>query len=293
MTSAPPDIRYDSDGRLDTDVRCVMCGHNLRSRRVTEECTECGHPVTWTFCGNPLNVADPQWIRSLRIGTAVVCLVPIWLWHPVGWLVLGYGAWRLTALEPGQHGRLERLFLHAFRVVFAWGLSVAVAVILISFDLDRGFIIPLSPGALGDGNLLAVGVAVYLIVSVVLCLRLLTLARRGRTPRLLFLVMLVLAFLLVAGGMLALWQTQVNLPRYQRSYEFAPVVAAIAIMFIIPVFSIALLVAWRLLHVADIQSRALRAELKVWQRPTPGASWKQQAAATARAAEASGDLAPA
>lgn len=65
----PPQHAAATHAGLCSDVPCVGCGYNLRTRVATEACPECGTAVHQSLRPNWLLFADLAWLRSYRIGT--------------------------------------------------------------------------------------------------------------------------------------------------------------------------------------------------------------------------------
>lgn len=111
--------------RLERDLPCVICGHNLRGQHRGGKCPECGHPVRESIGGlSHLMDAPESYLRSLRVGAmllggasilmvvsvvtpALLPLVPIariamaglGMFSAVLWI---WGVWVVTQRAPGE-----------------------------------------------------------------------------------------------------------------------------------------------------------------------------------------------
>jgi len=59
-------------GDITTDLPCARCGYNLRTLTADALCPECATPVVRSLQGQLLQFADPRWLSTLRIGTALL-----------------------------------------------------------------------------------------------------------------------------------------------------------------------------------------------------------------------------
>lgn len=55
----------DQDNVVVADVYCIRCGHNLRSRLISDKCPNCLHPVSDSVFGDYLVHADRDYVRQL------------------------------------------------------------------------------------------------------------------------------------------------------------------------------------------------------------------------------------
>ena len=279
MTPRSTRVRHDADGRLDGDLACVNCGHNLRGLRSVDPCTECGTPIQLSFCGSALNASDPTWVRHQRLGVATISLTMIWLWLPPAWLVLGYGVWRLTTPKPQVRGWLEQASLCIGRVVLAWVFPALLAVILADALLGAYEYSFLDAVGMPDGVLAVLADIIACVVFCVVLLKIAAVARLAHSRRLRRLAVLGAACCLIALAMATLWLTQISRPVYRQTFDFVPALTVLSTLAGLGALAVVLIVAWQLLHVAEVQARALRDQPKVWRRPTPGARWQRSATA--------------
>jgi hypothetical protein len=123
-STSPPATPVDDNGVVVADVPCRRCSYNVRSLNVSARCPECGAPVGVSVHGPLLRYSDPGWLRNLGTGASFI------FWGILGGVVLGvatgpltavgpyvgqvvgmiggvvqlYGAWLLTAPDPGGIG---------------------------------------------------------------------------------------------------------------------------------------------------------------------------------------------
>jgi hypothetical protein len=123
-------IQWDADDRLAADLHCVSCGYNLRGLKRTGVCGECGVPIKWTLEGSYLHAHDPAWVDRPRSGVACLALTLPWLWLPPAWIIYGIGLWRATTPDPAsQRGggllrvTVVRFLFAALPPIFAGGLT--------------------------------------------------------------------------------------------------------------------------------------------------------------------------
>jgi hypothetical protein len=115
-----PRIAFVRDGVVESDLRCLRCGYNLRGLSVDGRCPECGAGVRDATRGRSLYYADATWVRYLAggvrlilwgvvvaaLGVAAAVVVKQWI-GPPGWLpilpaygIVTLGQWRLAAPDP-------------------------------------------------------------------------------------------------------------------------------------------------------------------------------------------------
>ena len=94
---------------VDFDLQCLDCDYNLRTLPITARCPECGKPVTETFHGNSLHLADSVWLRRVRNGiTLAAWTIPSGVVLNVLWTIYTY----------------DRFFL---RVLVGWGSALGTS----------------------------------------------------------------------------------------------------------------------------------------------------------------------
>jgi len=62
---------------LNQDVRCAMCGYNLRGLAHSGHCPECGTPIWRSLLGNMLEFASPGYVASLHRGVMLILVALI------------------------------------------------------------------------------------------------------------------------------------------------------------------------------------------------------------------------
>lgn len=93
------------------NLRCVGCGHLLRSLRVTGRCPECGLEVTASLHGDPLAERPAQWLGPVRAGVALLAIVTPLAWEPLIWPFVAWACWLVTTQGPRVDNRPARLAL--------------------------------------------------------------------------------------------------------------------------------------------------------------------------------------
>ena len=91
-TGALDHVRLDSEGRIDTDLECMTCGYNLRTRLPDSTCPECGDTVLQSM-RYLLRFADPAWLRRLAWGAACIAAA-------IGWQIAVSAVW-LVVIASG------------------------------------------------------------------------------------------------------------------------------------------------------------------------------------------------
>ena len=67
-------VRYDGEGRIDQDVACSTCGHNLRTQFDDGACPKCRASVYDSARCARLCQHDPAWLRRLARSTIWICV---------------------------------------------------------------------------------------------------------------------------------------------------------------------------------------------------------------------------
>lgn len=91
---------------IDTDVRCLHCGYNLRGVSLAPggACPECGMPIAVSLRTDRMAGAPHKWLATLRLG-ATLFEVGAWLSLPLLYLgvsVSAIGLWLVTIPQPGR-----------------------------------------------------------------------------------------------------------------------------------------------------------------------------------------------
>jgi len=271
---------YDADGRLAGDLPCVCCGHNLRGLLPTAVCTECATPISWTLRGSELYACEPGWVDRLRSGVACLALTLPFLWFPLAWLVYGVGLWRLSTPEPIQRSPREIGLLAFVRVTLIAGASLLLTFLVFqAWDPELSLSISLRFGLAIEWVwfALVVGWAAAQLSTIALIWRL---ARRHASPRLSRLCKSVLYSHVVALALVALGCVDVAAQLGVSLLRVLGVTGLAVALLTVPFIWITLLVAWRVLHVAEIQARRSRCEVRAWQNQPPGSAWLARQSAT-------------
>ena len=97
--AAPEHVALDSQGRIDADALCSVCGYNLRSLSPQAACSECGTAVADSLRVQWLSQAPRAWLRRVRWGV-VMSIVSLTVWltgSVVFWIWIGFQArWNTT-----------------------------------------------------------------------------------------------------------------------------------------------------------------------------------------------------
>jgi hypothetical protein len=135
-----PAIAYDAAGRLDADVYCVCCGHNLRALPPSGRCGECATPVEWSLRGGEMAAADERWTGRVLGSVQSLLLLGPWVWLPLSWPLIGLAFWGLLAKNPGSPGRrryLDYLFRAAGVALLLAGLGAIICELVLPFTIPR------------------------------------------------------------------------------------------------------------------------------------------------------------
>lgn len=106
-SNATRPMNLDRAGRMDFDLSCVQCGHNLRGLLPTGICGECGSLVELSMGSGPLAATSLGWIARVRWGIAAMTLLLPWLWLPLVWPVVWLACWHMTEADPSPGRRGE------------------------------------------------------------------------------------------------------------------------------------------------------------------------------------------
>jgi hypothetical protein len=257
-------VACDAEGRIDADLFCATCGHNLRGLEPSGVCTECGSLVEWSLGDGTLRFADPQWVRKLRTGVTWVMLTLPWLWLPLAWPLFFWGFWRLTTRAPQERQVDAAYGLAAIRA----GPPMVLVAALVSIEVVEA----LQPWSAADFAQFA-GALAWAIVAVLIGLAVRRVGRRADSRRLRgwsdasILLNGAALGLLVLGAVNAALGSDVLL-----LIAAAAVGGLVTATGVIPLV-VMLFIAWAELESAEIHSRAIRREMRPWLRPEPGSSF--------------------
>lgn len=140
---------------VETDLPCVGCGYNLRTRPLDGTCPECGQSVSYTLQFPRLSRSAPRWLTSLvnsvtvllaAFGFAVACFwidrrrdepLPVLL-GTTAWALAWFAVWLLTRPEPGVRRRSAvrwRAWALRFFATPPYVTAFATPVLLREFEL--------------------------------------------------------------------------------------------------------------------------------------------------------------
>jgi hypothetical protein len=143
-----------SGANIDTDLTCVGCGYNLRTRPLDGACPECGRSIQSTLKFPHLARSAPRWLTSLvdsvtvllvAFGFDVACFwmeggrdepLPVVL-GTIAWALVWFAVWLLTRPEPGKRKRRRRVSAWVLRVLATapYVSAFAAPVVLTRFGL--------------------------------------------------------------------------------------------------------------------------------------------------------------
>jgi hypothetical protein len=286
----PPEVEttaWDRDDRLTRDLHCVQCGYNLRGLPRTGHCGECGAPVEWSLAGGGLSFADPNWLERLRGGAACLTLTFPWLWLLLTWFVFGIGLWRVTTPNPAD-ARGPRLALTALRPLLAAAGPLVWFVILplCAWYLDdHAAELGLDP-APATIFLAAVGLLALLLIT---SAALRPIGMRAGSRRLKRWQGRALWLNGMSLALVGAWGVNEAAGLGVDVLTVLGVIGVLAGVVGVVLLFASLVLTWRTLEQAEVRARALREEVRYWQRPVPGSSGARQAgAADAAGAHPSG-----
>lgn len=284
----PVRVRFDRDGRLDADLACVLCGHNLRGLRADGRCGECGDPVSNSLLGAALYVADVQWLERVRFGVASLAVIWVWFWLPiVWWLIYAQAVWCITTQDRARKHVPSKLKSGCLRAVAI--LLAVVGPTLPVLAWKTGFAASLP--RLGLSLPIIVALANVIVLAALRPILVAANVKRLATSNTIGLILALIGFLFLFLGAATTVAAQFNLLGAATAVA-APFNVLFLTYMVIGFGFVAvsflrtlplLFRAWRLLETATFQSRALRTERKCWQRGIPGA-FTSPAAASARSA---------
>jgi len=225
---APPVTKasLDDEGKVSSDLPCVNCGYNLRTRRPEDVCPECGASVKASMREDLLSDAPRSWRDQLWLGTTLalvgVACTPVLLY--VGVAVTTAGLWLMTMAQPGrEEPRDDWVMRSAARgLTLIGGLMLLGLFVVVTWKLVR-------TGMRGrweemDG-LILLGHAVYIVGLMATWRYIGTLAQRANAPKLARRVSR-LAFIWF-GGSLALGLAGIKVILFMRVLNLEPPVMRI------------------------------------------------------------------
>ncbi len=262
-------ITWDANDRLAADVHCVSCGYNLRGLKRSGVCGECGVPIKYSLAGSYLSCADPVWLNRLRTGAACLALALPWLWFPPAWLVFSYGLWCLSAPDPAQPRRGAGLLTATSRALLA-GFPCLVLYgavpLCVAYWFANAATLKFDPR---EATLFLAG-SVLLLVPPLATATTWRLAVRDGSRRLRrchgAAFWLALTSLLCVGG----WGVDAL---FMIGIDVLLGLGVIGVPLGLSAFvvlGVSLYGTWRSLERAEAQARALRTEVRYWQRLVPG-----------------------
>jgi hypothetical protein len=267
----PQTITWDTDDRLAADVYCVSCGYNLRGLKRSGPCGECGVPIKYSLTGSRLSYADPAWINRLRAGTACLALSLPWLWFPPAWLLFSYGLWCVSAPDPAQARRGTAVQTTVVRALFA-GLPCMVMYgavpLCAAYWFANAAALKFDPT---EATLFLLG-GVLLLVPPLATAATWRIVVRGGSRRLKHCYgaafwLGVASLLCVAGwGVDSLVRLRIDV-----LIAFGAIGVPLGV-FAFVFLGVCLYGTWRNLERAEAQARALRSEIRYWQRLVPGST---------------------
>ncbi|MCC6679350.1 MAG: hypothetical protein IT445_00460 [Phycisphaeraceae bacterium] len=121
---------------LDRDVTCLNCGYNLRGINPAGTCPECGMSISIALRQDHLQDAPQPWRRTVRLGTALVCLGTL-ISFPllnIGPMLAAIGFWLVTVRQPQRneprHDLMVRIFARGTLIPGALGWTIIANSIL-------------------------------------------------------------------------------------------------------------------------------------------------------------------
>lgn len=274
--TAPDYVAYDADGRILTELRCISCGHFLCGLLPDANCGECGSPVAWSLRGEVFLSADPEWLASVRSGTAELAMLLPWAWLPFTWPWIGWALWKASRPIPGQRAGQGLAHTPAIRVIMALFpllmLVLLATVIALHNSPDRfaarlgnraqDFVVP---------AIAAIGGAALFAAMVCLVFRRLGQGQSGRRFRTLtawLFVLMTLSGLLLLGSAFARATDASDSDTVASMTALGATVAVVSL----PWFVVALALAWRMIASSSAQAVGLRERPPYWQNAEPGRS---------------------
>jgi hypothetical protein len=260
-------VACDAGGRIDADLFCSTCGHNLRGLEPSGVCTECGSLVEWSLGDGTLRFADPQWVRTVRSGVTWVTLTLPWLWLPLAWPLFFWGFWRLATPAPQERQAGATYGLAAIRA----GPPVVLVLALVSIVAVQAW----RPWSGPDFAQFAMALA-WVVVAVMISLALRGIGRRADSRRLGSWSVTSIVLNGSGLGLLVLGAVNAALGLDTLLLAAAVVLGGLATVAGLIPLVVMLFAAWGELESAEIHTRAIREEVRPWLRPEPGSSFLRQ-----------------
>ena len=222
----------DQAGRLNCDLTCPQCGHNLRGLLPTGVCVECGHPIQRAMRSTLAYDRAAQ----LRRAVSGLTIISPWLWLPLSWPVALVLYWKFAAQDPaGRRGQMAIL-------IARYGLFVAIPTVwmLVGYLGQSG-------GAASYPLIIFLTAVMIMVATLFVALRH---AQDLRHRALRIVCRLALLAWIVAAVLLAL-ASQGGL-RFVIQLSLIGLLAVLAIPIL---YMASLIMLWRALEVAEIEAQ--------------------------------------
>lgn len=255
-------LNVDADGRLNFDLYCVECGHNLRGLLPTGKCGECGSLVELSMGSGPLAAAPVAWINHVRWGVAAMTLLLPWLWLPLVWPVAWLACWHMTQPDPtpGPRGEWMAVTLRILLVLVPVAVGLWLGLALIeswAWDVET------------HADACAGVAAVFLASALLAGVRLSARVEAKRIRRLLWLVGCFWALGLPTMALVVATGTTVA---SDPMLVLAGLLAMLALASTVVLFPLAFALLWREFDVAGAIAHGSGARVRVWAAWTPAAT---------------------
>ncbi len=124
---------------LQQDVRCTVCGYNLRGLGVGGSCPECGRAISDSCQGDLLRYADPNWVMRMYRGALLVSAA-FGLFF--AYLIVGGMAFAAVQLAGFQIDAWLKVGPYLLRVVLTASVVIALlGVFLITSQEPREYLL--------------------------------------------------------------------------------------------------------------------------------------------------------
>jgi len=262
-------VTWDADDRLTGDLYCVSCGYNLRGLERSGVCGECGTPLKWSLAGDQLYGADPVWVKRLRVGAACLTLTLPWLWLPPAWVVFAYGLWCITAPDPKTVRGRGSVYMTSVRLLlaaFPFVVWLGVVPLCATYWYANAAALKFDPSVATTFLMAGMLLSLPLITSVAIW----RIAGRAESKWMkrchrntFWLSGLSLAFV-------GAWGVNELATLYLDLLTALGVIGVLLGLVGFGFLAGSLVGTWRRLEQAEVQARALRSEVRYWQRLVPG-----------------------